>query len=55
MREVGTQCKCGNERRKGQRYCEECHRVYMREYMASKRKGNRVGTVDGYDFNQEAQ
>lgn len=57
--------KCFRGRRPKGRLCVECHRIYMKEFMARKRwskntsktfgtseSSNRSAVVDGYDFRQ---
>ena len=47
--------KCWKPRRDKGRLCVECHREYMRGYMAKQRGSGRVRVVDDYDFNQEVR
>lgn len=45
--------KCFRPRREKGRLCKECHREYMKGFMAKKRGKGRERFVDGYDLNQD--
>jgi hypothetical protein len=46
--EARKTCACGQPRHNGAK-CRECYNMYMRDYMASRRK-NHTGGARGYDL-----